>query len=135
MLGKPAHIGKEGNLLEERVRGEVLDERDYLDEYEDSEWNDFETVVTPALLLLSSRRLAEVSGLDRTTVKRIRSGRSTGTLGSRRRLIEAAAVLAGEDLRRLNVTAPNDPLVCLTVFVEANVAGGAIPGAGVPGRT
>jgi hypothetical protein len=127
MLGRPAHIGKEGNLLEERVRGEVVDEQDYLDEYDDFAWNDFETVIKPALLFMSSRRLAEMSGLDHTTVKRIRSGRSLGTRSSRTRLFEVALVLANDDLRRLNITVPNDPLVCLVLFAQANEAGGANP--------
>jgi hypothetical protein len=63
------------------------------------------------------------------TVKRIRSGRSSGTRDSRTRLIEAALVLAQEELRLLNVTAPIDPLVCLAVLPQAKEAGGAIPGA------
>jgi len=135
MLGNPAHIGKEGNLLEERVRGEIVEEQDYLDEYDDPEWSDFETIVKPAMLLLSSGRLSEASGLDRTTVKRIRSGRSVGTRDSRRRLFEATLLLAREELRRQGITPPRDPLVCLVVFRQQGMdAVGADHGTGEPAK-
>jgi hypothetical protein len=64
-----ATSARKGTLLEERMRGEVAEEGGYLDEYSDPEWNDFETIVKPALRLLSASGLSEVSGLEVTIVK------------------------------------------------------------------
>jgi hypothetical protein len=71
VLGMPRHIGKEGNKLEGRMLGGEQDERDFQEDYGDLEMADFVSIVRPALNLFTAARLAELSGHDPSTVKRI----------------------------------------------------------------
>ncbi len=118
ILGSPRHIGKEGNRLEGRILGEVIDEGEFQNDYGDREWDDFVTIVRPALGTFPAARLAEMCGLDRTTVKRIRSGRSPGSPDSRARLTEAAAELAHEWLEITSAKTSRNDLAHLSLYLK-----------------
>jgi hypothetical protein len=93
-----AHVGKEANLLAEISAGLIGDEEDALITYLDPRCDTF-NAVRAVLAKIPASRLAHDTGLDKTTVKRIRSGRVQPSTRSRQLLTAAATAHAREQAR------------------------------------
>ena len=105
-LLQPAHItatrlvriGKESNLLEEIAAGLIGDQSEALTEYRDTRSDPFDRLVRPILAQLPIGSTARETGLDDTTVKRIRSGHVTPSAHSRTLLTKYASSYARDQL-------------------------------------
>ena len=94
------HIGKEANLLDEIQAGLIGDEKEVLSEYVDLRRDPF-VLVRRILAELPVARVARDTGLDPSTVKRIRSGHVQPSPHSRAMLTRYAVTYAREHLARV----------------------------------
>lgn len=85
-------IGKEANRIDDVRAGIVADPADITTVYDDGTHAHFRRHILPALDHYSGRRLAQVSGVDRRTIDRIRQGQMPRP-ALRRRLTDLARVL------------------------------------------
>ena len=71
----PHFIGKESNKLEEVEEGGAPDAGDVYTEYPDARRDKWTTQILPVLQSMNLAELQRLSGLDRRSLQRIRSGR------------------------------------------------------------
>ena len=70
------YIGKESNKLEEVEDGVIHDLDEVLNEYAEARSDEFTTLALPVLRRMSVRRIVAESGLNPSTVKRVRASGS-----------------------------------------------------------
>ena len=69
--GKPRHVGKESNKLEERLSHGGGTEAEYLNVAGPEEWSDFRQVVVPmGIALHDTKAIAAAAGLSRRVVQK-----------------------------------------------------------------
>jgi hypothetical protein len=110
-------IGKESNDLENRSIGLVHDIEELVTEYNDPRRDPFKALVLPVLRSWSARRIAKAMNLDRSSVARIRSGRTPHRIHATK-LCDLAAGIARTGLRAWRVTCPDDDLSCCYVYLR-----------------
>ena len=82
------YIGKESNLIEDMESGLVHSEQDIYTEYIDPKRDDWETKTRPALKKIPLSKLVKLSGMSRSALKELRSGRSRPHKTNWKRLAE-----------------------------------------------
>ncbi len=95
LAAPPRTLGKEANKLDEVRAGLHAEARDVLTEYDDPDSGILHRLVLPVLDRYSGRQLAELLGMDRRTVDRLRSGQRP-----RPRLAYTLLALAGRIAER-----------------------------------
>ena len=74
-IGSLHHIGKESNRLEDVLDGSIAMPEEIYTEYVDPKRDDWTTVILPAIRAASVRELQRKTGLGRSTIQFIRSGK------------------------------------------------------------
>ncbi|MDP9370918.1 MAG: helix-turn-helix domain-containing protein [Chloroflexota bacterium] len=92
------HVGKESNRLEDVQAGLVHDPEKVYTEYTDPRRNPWQTLVLPVLQRMTRVELAARTGLSRSALTAIRSGRAIPRAKTRDKLTRAAAEYAREQL-------------------------------------
>jgi hypothetical protein len=92
------HVGKESNRLEEVQAGLVHDPEEVYTEYTDPEHDPWKTLVVPVLKQMPRSLLMEQTGLDRSTITRLRNSDRRPHPEHRETLIKVAATFAKEHL-------------------------------------
>lgn len=86
-IGKLVPIGKESNLLEERLAGLIHDERDAVVEYPNPKRSDWLRETVPALAKIPLPWLIAESSMSRSELQKIRAGRKIPHRKNREKLI------------------------------------------------
>ena len=84
------YVGKESNRLEEVQHGLIEDEDEVMNEYPDPSNDPFVRFVVPVLRTMALSPLVKESGLNLSTIKRIRAGKQWPHARNRRALTELA---------------------------------------------
>ncbi len=114
-----AHIGKESNLLDEIQAGLIGDQDEVLTEYVDTRRDPWNRLLPPILVELPVARLVRETGLDATTIKRIRRGKVQPSPRSRTLLLRSASTHAREELGRLAEEKPErDDLIACSRYLQ-----------------
>jgi hypothetical protein len=100
------HVGKESNRLEEVEAGLVHDPDEVYTTYHDPEHEAWQTLVVPVLKQMPRRRLMEQSGLDRSSITRIRTGHRVPHHAVRDGLIHMAAEISRAGLQARGMRIP-----------------------------
>lgn len=116
------HGGKESNRLEEVEAGLVHDPDEVYTEYRDSEHDPWRTLVLSVLRRMPRSLIMERTGLSRSVVTEIRSGRAMPRAKTRRVLTRVAAEYAREQLRERNQYAPEDDLIACHLLMHRHRA-------------
>ena len=110
-------VGKEGNKLLQRHRGEVLDPAEYRVDY-GSRLDEFRALVMPALAALSTKEIAGKTGLSERQVQRLRSTAAAPHRSHRETLCRLAVAIAGDGLRTWGIPPPAQNDALLHRFLE-----------------
>jgi hypothetical protein len=116
-------IGKESNDLENRTVGLVHDLEEVVTEYQNARRDPFRTLVLPVLRSWSARRIAKAVNLDRTSVARIRSGRTPHRVHAAK-LLSLAAGIARTALRGWRGECADDDVACCYAYLRQRAARG-----------
>jgi hypothetical protein len=92
------HVGKESNRLEEVQAGLIHDPEEVYTEYADPDHDAWQTVVVPVLKQVPRALLVEKTGLNRSTITRLRNSGQRPHRKHRELLVRAAANFARERL-------------------------------------
>jgi hypothetical protein len=109
-----AHIGKEGNQLEERLAGLVTEGEVLQQLGTDRSWD----LLRRALATFPPVEVRAVAGIATSTLKDILSGRTVPQSRHQRRLRAAAATLVDERLRSWGLEPDPDVLASVVVYLE-----------------
>jgi hypothetical protein len=112
------YIGKESNKLEEVEDGVIHDLGEVLNEYADVRSDEFSTLALPVLRKMLVPRIVAESGLNPSTVKRIRSGRQRPHPDNREALMSIAAKFAREALSSAGVEPASSDAAALYLFLQ-----------------
>ncbi len=114
------YIGKESNKLEEVEDGVIHDLGEVLNEYADARSDEFTTLALPVLRMreLPVRRVVAESGLNPSTVKRIRAGRQRPHPDNREALMSIAAKFAREALSRAGAEPASSDAAALYLYLQ-----------------
>jgi hypothetical protein len=75
MLGKPSHVGKESNRLDERMREGLDDEAEHLNSLAPVEWSRFRQVIVPrGIAIGDTAAIARVAQVSRRVVQKAFAG-------------------------------------------------------------
>jgi hypothetical protein len=111
-----SYIGKESNRLEETSAGLIHDAAEILSHYTDPALDPWHTLVIPALRRFKRAEIAERACLDRRTIQRLLTGRSSPRRTHRNTLTGIAAELAAADLQARGLEPVRSPLATLTLY-------------------
>jgi hypothetical protein len=109
-------IGKESNKLDEREAGLIGDLNEVLADYGGNTW---EELALPTIDDFATSVLAERSGLDMSTIQRVRRGKTTPHLRHQTALLLIASELAAERLEGAGIASPTDPIARLAQYVDS----------------
>jgi hypothetical protein len=112
------YVGKETNRLEEVQHGLIEDEDEVMNEYFDPRNDSFVRFVVPVLKTMSRRSLVNLSGLDASTIKRIRAGKQRPHAKNRQRLREIAAQYAHTALGDVGERAPSGDFAAMNAYLQ-----------------
>jgi hypothetical protein len=110
-------IGKESNKLLERLTGEAIDPREWLDDY-GSVASVWDTLVLPALRQIGATEVARVLDVTPHSVRRWLNAGARPHAGSSRHAqmaVELASSTARERLAGMSLVPPADPYACLAL--------------------
>jgi hypothetical protein len=117
------YIGKEANRLEETTAGLIHDPAEILNTYTDRALDPWHTLVRPVLRDFNTAEIAARAGLDRRSVQRLLSGRTSPRQSHRSELVGVAAELAAAALNAQGLTPPRTPLAILRAYCDATFGG------------
>jgi hypothetical protein len=100
-----AYVGRESNRLEEVEAGLIHDPDEVYTEYVDAEHDPEWEALVAALKTIPRAWLMQETGLDRSTITRLRNGHVRPTRKTREMLIRAARGFARAQLRAVGVSA------------------------------
>jgi hypothetical protein len=112
------HLGKESKRMEEVEAGLVHDPDEVYTEYHDPEHDAWRTLIVPVLKQMSRRLLMEQTGLDRSSIPRIRKGHGVPHQAAREGLTRAATAFARAGLRAREVSVPQGDLATCAAYLE-----------------
>jgi len=113
------YVGKESNRLEEVQHGLIEDEDEVMTEYRDPAQDPFTRLTLPVLKTMKPREIAEASGLNIRTVKRIRAGGQRPHARNRDVLTALAVQHAQTQLADAGIPVPDDALAILRRHISA----------------
>ena len=117
---RPVHrIGKEANLLDDRVSGMAFDANEYLNEYLDPTTDAWTVLVAPTLATLDRSALVHASGLHRRTLERYFNGKAKPRAEHEQLLTEIALSSARNKLAEWGEAPPNDAHALLHRYLKA----------------
>ena len=112
------YIGKESNKLEEVEDGVIHDLDEVLNEYSDARSDEFVTLALPVLREMLVPRIVAESGLNPSTVKRIRAGRQRPHPDNRETLMSIAATFAREALASADAEPASSDAASLYLYLQ-----------------
>lgn len=115
---RPVYVGKESNHLEEVEHLLIEDEDEVMNEYADARNDPFARFVVPVLRTMSRRSIVNLSGLDQSTVKRIRAGKQQPHAKNRDRLREIAAKHARAALGGSGDKTPSNDFLMMKLYLQ-----------------
>jgi hypothetical protein len=115
------HVGKESNRLEEVEAGLVHDPDEVYTEYHDPAHDPWHTLVVPILKQMPRALLQERTGLDRSTITRLRNGHTTPRPEHHDALTRAAGDFARERVRQAGEAVPSGDLEACAILVQVMV--------------
>ena len=119
------YVGKESNRLEEVQHGLIEDEDEVMNEYPDPSNDPFSRFVVPVLRTMALSPLVEESGLNLSTIKRIRAGKQWPHAKNRQSLREIAATHARAALRDASERAPSNDIAAMNRYLATLPGGGS----------
>jgi hypothetical protein len=94
--GKPRHLGKESNKLEDRLYEQVDTEANHLNVLNASDWSDFRQIVVPAgIALRDTSAIAELAGVSQRVVQKAFAGGGLRATTERRMTFAIDVLLKG----------------------------------------
>jgi hypothetical protein len=111
-----SYIGKESNRLEETSAGLIHDTAEILSRYTDPALDPWHTLVVTTLRRFNRTEIAKRACLDRRTIQRLLSGRSSPRRSHCNILTTIAAELAASTLRERGLEPQRAPLATLTLY-------------------
>jgi hypothetical protein len=115
---RPVYVGKESNHHEEVEHLLIEDEDEVMNEYFDPRNDPFVRFVVPVLKTMSRRSIVTLSGLNASTVKRIRAGKQRPHTKNRQRLREIAAQYARTALGDVGERAPSGDFAAMNAYLQ-----------------
>jgi hypothetical protein len=111
------HIGKEANNLDE-IEAQVVHDLDQVTtEYRDSS-GPWRTLVLPVLREIPTHEIETATGLNRSTIKRHRSGVTTPHRATHSKLTRVAANFAKRELELAGFKPPTGDLTALCAYIS-----------------
>jgi len=111
-------FGSANNAVEETEDGLIHDLDEVLNEYHDRLHDSFALLVLPALKKMPLRVIVGESGLDRSTVKRIRAGRQLPHPRNRTTLFQVAARYARAVVALSGEPAPREDAAAMYLYLR-----------------
>ena len=112
------YIGKESNKLEEVEDGVIHDLDEVLNEYADVRSDEFTTLALPVLRRMPMPRIVAESGLNPSTVKRVRARRQRPHPDNRETLVSIAATFAREALSNAGAEPASSDAAALYLYLQ-----------------
>jgi hypothetical protein len=104
------HVGKESNQLEEVEAGLVHDPEEVYTEYQDPAHDPWATLAVPVLKQMPRPQLETATGLDRSTLTRLRNGSTQPRTMHRETLTHVAGIFARDQLAASGQAVPREDL-------------------------
>jgi hypothetical protein len=116
------HIGKEANNLDEIAAQLIHDPDEVTTEYEDDRRSPWHTLVLPVLREIPTHEIEKATGLNRSTIKRHKSGDTTPHPTTRAQLTSVTAGFAKRQLEEVGFKPPASDLGALCAYASTRRA-------------
>jgi hypothetical protein len=110
------HIGKEANNLDEIEAQLIHDPDDAISDYPDDRRAPWKSLVLPVLRQIPTHEIEKATGLNRSTIKRHKSGQTKPHIATRAKLTRVAANFARRELEQSGFRPPPGDLAALCAY-------------------